>query len=185
MQKTAAKGHAKKHAKSAHHKHQQHHVKHHPVHHHKKAKAHGHNVHAKAKHPAHAKAKALAVADGVACCTIEALAASLRYQGLPVTDAEVLDLFRLADGDEDTGMPVRAALEAAAEFGLAGTRLAGFGAADLTGMPAGGLILGVELPGQHTVLATPEGWWSWGELWCPWCEFGDVVVDEAWAVTWA
>jgi hypothetical protein len=47
-----------------------------------------------------------------------------------------------------------------------------------------GLILGVDLPGPHTVLATPEGWWSWGELYCPWCEWPDAVIEEAWLVTW-
>ena len=51
--------------------------------------------------------------------------------------------------------------------------------------PGHSLILGVDLPGPHTVLATPEGWWSWGELFCPWCDFPDAVVEEAWAVSWA
>ncbi len=46
------------------------------------------------------------------------------------------------------------------------------------------LILGVDLPGPHTVLATPEGWWSWGELFCPWCDFPDAVIDEAWVIAW-
>lgn len=46
-----------------------------------------------------------------------------------------------------------------------------------------GLILGLELPGPHTVLATPEGWWSWGELLGP-AEFPDAVIEEAWAVSW-
>lgn len=48
----------------------------------------------------------------------------------------------------------------------------------------GSLILGVDLPGPHTVLATPEGWWSWGELHCPWCDFPDAVIEEAWEVSW-
>ena len=47
-----------------------------------------------------------------------------------------------------------------------------------------GFILGVDLPGPHTVLATPDGWWSWGEPWCPWCDFPDAVIEEAWVVSW-
>lgn len=46
------------------------------------------------------------------------------------------------------------------------------------------LILGVDLPGPHAVLATADGWWSWGELHCP-CEFPDAVIEEAWAVSWS
>lgn len=45
------------------------------------------------------------------------------------------------------------------------------------------VILGVDLPGSHTVLATPDGWWSWGELHDP-SGFPDAVIEEAWAVTW-
>ena len=45
------------------------------------------------------------------------------------------------------------------------------------------LILQVELPGPHAVLATPEGWWSWGELHDP-AEWPDAVVEEAWAIQW-
>lgn len=52
------------------------------------------------------------------------------------------------------------------------------------GAQRNGLILGVDLPGPHAVLATPDGWWSWGELHCP-CEFPDAVIEEAWAVSWA
>lgn len=43
------------------------------------------------------------------------------------------------------------------------------------------LILHVDAPGSHAVLATPRGWWSWGELYDPWrCR-----VSEAWAVSWS
>lgn len=45
------------------------------------------------------------------------------------------------------------------------------------------LILGVDLPGAHTVLATADGWWSWGECFQP-ETFPDAVIEEAWAVTW-
>lgn len=43
------------------------------------------------------------------------------------------------------------------------------------------LILGVDVPAPHAVLATADGWWSWGELLAPW----PARVDEAWAVSWA
>lgn len=250
-----AKGHSLKHSRAKKVKHHKT-TKHHPVHHAKAAAAKkAHHVTAKAKHPAHAKAKGLALDTGdVACCTAEALAASLSCQGLYIPDAAILELFRSAGGDEDRGIPVPVLLEAAAELGLAGYRPvfryipdwhfggigrhAGFqdrltvtadtqgpaavcerpeavvrageprhrdiGSGDggslarmTGGLPDGrldggrviagglhGLILGVDLPGQHAVLATPEGWWSWGELWCP-CEFPDAVIDGAWAVEWA
>jgi hypothetical protein len=45
------------------------------------------------------------------------------------------------------------------------------------------LILGIDLPGPHAVLAAADGWWSWGELHCP-CEWPDAVIEEAWALTW-
>lgn len=43
------------------------------------------------------------------------------------------------------------------------------------------LILGVDVPGPHCVLATPAGWWSWGQLWSPW----NARIEEAWAVSWS
>lgn len=45
------------------------------------------------------------------------------------------------------------------------------------------LILGLDLPGAHAVLATADGWWSWGELHDP-AEWPGAVVEEAWAVAW-
>lgn len=48
---------------------------------------------------------------------------------------------------------------------------------------AASLILGVELPGAHAVLATPRGWWSWGELYDP-SDFPEAVVEAAWTVRW-
>lgn len=44
-----------------------------------------------------------------------------------------------------------------------------------------GLILHVDVPGPHAVLATPDGWWSWGELYSPW----PCRISEAWAVSWS
>lgn len=43
------------------------------------------------------------------------------------------------------------------------------------------LILGIDAPGPHCVLATADGWWSWGELYSPW----PCRVDQAWAVSWS
>jgi hypothetical protein len=37
------------------------------------------------------------------------------------------------------------------------------------------------VPGPHAVLATRDGWWSWGELFTPW----PARVSEAWAVSWS
>jgi hypothetical protein len=44
----------------------------------------------------------------------------------------------------------------------------------------GHLILSVDVPGPHAVLATADGWWSWGELYDPW----PCRVSDAWAVSW-
>jgi hypothetical protein len=48
----------------------------------------------------------------------------------------------------------------------------------------GSLILGVELPGPHALLAAPDGLWSWGEPFNP-SEWPGMVVEEAWAVSWS
>jgi hypothetical protein len=42
-------------------------------------------------------------------------------------------------------------------------------------------ILHVDVPGPHAVLATADGWWSWGELYSPWA----ATVEAAWAVSWS
>jgi hypothetical protein len=145
------------------------------------------------------KKRGLALGDAVACCAAEALAASLRLSGLSVSDADVLALHRLSGADDEAGGTILAALEAASEFTMAGYRpvfeevmppdrlrrlLHAVPEPNLSSRVTGaGLVLGVDLPGPHTVLATPDGWWSWGELHCP-CEFPDAVIEEAWAVTW-
>jgi hypothetical protein len=70
----------------------------------------------------------------------------------------------------------------AVETGRASRLSAGTAAGDLISAEhSHGLILGVDLPGPHAVLATPGGWWSWGELYSPW----PCRVEEAWAVSWA
>ena len=151
----------------------------HAAKHHKAAKH-----HAKATKHKGTVARGLAIGTAVACCAAEALAASLRLPGLSVSDADVLALHRLSGADDETGAPILATLEAASGFGLAGLRLASFAPAAISETKFQGFILGVDLPGPHTVLATPDGWWSWGELWCPWCDFPDAVIEEAWVVSW-
>ncbi len=151
----------------------------------------------------------LALGEAVACCSAEALAASLRLAGYSVADADVLALYeRTADGP-DTGASILATLEAAAEFGLALTRPVRFERTwspceetwhrggcnprenplwplrvhDESGPPS--IILGLELPeGPHAVLADGTWWWSWGEPYDP-AAFPGAVIEEAWAVTWS
>ena len=150
----------------------------------KKAKA---KVTAKAKPATHAKAVALALGDGVACCAAEALAASLRLQGVRVSDEDVMALYWHTAGDPDAGASIQATLEAAWRFGLGGVRPAWYMEAATGELLYAGnapLILGLELPGPHAVLADNGGWWSWGELHDP-AEWPDAVVESAWAVTWA
>lgn len=147
----------------------------------------------------------------VACCAAEALAASLRLAGHPVGDEDVLALYWATAQDANAGASIWETLAAAAEFGLAGCapeswrqipgerdeagRAAQYslcgarcdeGAArgDAPFPVAHGLILGVDLPGPHTVTVAPDGeWLSWGESW-PRSKFRTAVIEEAWAITW-
>ena len=166
---------------------------------------------AAAKKAAHHPVRKLALGAGVACCSAEAVAASLRLAGWPVGDEDVLALYWRTAGDVDAGASILATLEAAAEFGLAGCRPAACGRRGrdyLTGTQGGHLpvpyftlgpaqspqgpagcpkattpplvILGITDPAPHAVLATADGWWSWGELYEPWT----ADIDEAWEVTW-
>jgi len=160
------------------------------------------------KHPK----RQLALGEGVACCAAEALAASLRLAGVPVSDDDVLDLYWRTAPDADAGASILATLEAGADFGIGSIQPGRLDYRPLTAQEcwrslgrrpgtevlqplaevvADGveffgreevhaLILGVDLPGPHAVLATPDGWHSWGELYDPWT--GDI--DEAWEVTW-
>lgn len=158
-------------------------------------------AHTKAKPAKHTKAHKLAIGDAVACCAAEALAATLRLAGQPVTSDQVLELYFYTAADEDAGAPIAVTLAAAAAHGLAGFRPVSFevctGARSRTwfppvletgrlavGSPAF-LILGAELPGPHA-LAVDErgGWWSWGRRWDP-SAFPAAVLEEAWAVTWS
>jgi hypothetical protein len=169
-------------------------------------KATGQKVTVKAKPTAHAKAKkkvGFAVGDWLPVCGFEAVAQSLRLAGQRVDDDEVLRLYDLCGSRE---VSIGEALTAAARFGLAGYRPAEFKAhpergefgklcSDLLGgtgqaspnplspfvVRGHGLILRIDVPGPHAVLATRDGWWSWGELHSPW----PARVSEAWAVSWS
>ena len=144
--------------------------------------------HAKhAKHATHAKKakkakRGLARSAGeVACCAAEALAASLRLAGGAVADEDVLALYWHTAHDADAGASIWETLEAAAEHGLAGVRLTSYDLAE-TYVSGRSLILGVDLPGPHTVCDDGTAWWSWGE---PLDPFPGAVIAEAWEVRWA
>jgi hypothetical protein len=125
----------------------------------------------------------LALGSAVACCSAEALAASLRLTGWPVTGADVLALYWHTARDEHAGASILATLEAAAEFGLAGIRPVGFEPASFYFPETRNWILGLALPAPHAVLDTGSEWISWRQAW-PVSAFPDVVLEEAWAVDW-
>ena len=131
-------------------------------------------------HQPRKKKRGLAVGEGVACCSAEALAASLRLAGWPVGDGDVLALHEAAGGSQDAGVSILAVLETAARVGLAGVHLRGFEPVTVTG---DGVIARVELPGAHALTVGGPGFWSWGE-WHPWEDFPGLVADEAWLVEW-
>ena len=158
------------------------------------SKATGHKVTTKAHHAHHAKAVGLAVGDWLPVCAFEAVAQSLRLAGQPVHDDDVCELWHLL-GERPDGVPVGEALAAVARFGLDSQRphfaqqppsgLAfefpcGVFVGDQVANDSHGLILRIDVPGPHAVLATDRGWWSWGELYDPW----PCRVEEAWAVSW-
>jgi hypothetical protein len=146
----------------------------------------GHKAPAAHKKPAAKKKPAprkLALGDAVACCSAEALAASLRLAGGSVSDDDVLALYWLTAGDADAGAPILGTLEAARGYGIGGCFPAGY-------RPAGALdfqrsvLLGLALPaGPHAVACDGARWWSWGEPYDP-ADFPGAVIEEAWVVTW-
>lgn len=172
-----------------------------------------HKATAGAKHKTtskhHAAKKRTLTPGDIGCCMVEALAMSLRLQGFRVTGDDVLDLFWRAGGDVDEGLPIAAGLEAAQRFGLAGVRPSwreldgaqdgpaprAAGGLGYPGRLRGGyrpdghlgdrdlLIIGVELPGPHTLLAANGRLWSWGEPFDP-AAWPDAVIEEAWAISW-
>jgi hypothetical protein len=86
---------------------------------------------------------------------------------------------RQADGLDDVAV---ALLDRDAPFGavLHDSHGGDVGRGDAASVLVHGLILGVDSPGPHAVLATPGGWWSWGQLYDPW----PCRIEEAWAVSW-
>ena len=134
-------------------------------------------------------AKAVGLSPGeVQCCAAQALATSARLAGHRVSDEDVLALYWHTASDPEAGASVEATMEAAWRYGLGGVRPR-FEVAKAHDfmtdfIPRGGLILGVELPGPHAVLAAPDGWWSWGEPFNP-ADWPGMVVEEAWAVSWS
>ena len=155
--KAPAKGHTAKHVTAK--KHHRAKAKHHPSKAKQPATAHaaGAKVHTVAGHPSHPKPRGFAVAEWAPVCALEAVAMSLRLAGQRVSDDDVVALWEAAGSPAD-GVTVPAALAA---FGLSA--------------PPEGIILGLDAPGPHAVLATAAGWWSWGELCAPWA----ACVEEA------
>ena len=83
------------------------------------------------------------------------------------------------DLDCEDGLFIPEALEVLGILGL----ITGFAPADLdSDLSRPGLVLGVDLPGPHALLTTPDGWWSWGEP-CDPADFPAAVIEEAWQVT--
>lgn len=146
----------------------------------------------------------------VAHCPAEAIAMAARLAGWAVSDQDVLDLYaRLADGPS-SGFTIAAALTAGLpgvtiDFDLAnfeemagrdsnpqtpipgrsaGTRLLAHTAPDSNTAPGHlSFILGVDLPGPHAVTVAPDGtWWSWGKPFDP-AEWSELVIEEAWTVS--
>lgn len=124
--------------------------------------------------------RGLALGD-VSCCAADALAWSLRLAGWPVDSDDVLALYKLTADSPDAGATILATLDAAHVFGLAGVQPVSFEAVTDLDDPRS-LLLGVDLPGRHTVFSN-GGWISWGR-WFPPGAFPDAVIEEAWVVTW-
>ena len=116
MKQTQAKGHTAKHTQSG--KHGGAPAKHTPKKAAKKPAATGHQpVHTVSGAPAQPKPRKLS-AGQVACCSAEALAASLRLAGGRVAEEDVLALYWRTAADPDAGASILATLRAASEFGL-------------------------------------------------------------------
>jgi hypothetical protein len=176
--KPAGRGHTRKHTATA--KHTSGKGKHHPSKqkkpHHRTQPAKVHTV--AAGQGQHARRGLTTTAGGLECCAAEAVAASLRLTGRPVTAADVAGLYGRVSDATDAGASILATLEAAATWGLGGARPAGWMPA---GAGAGTVLLGVDTPGPHTIAVAPCGCWlSWGHAWEPW----DATVEEAWEITW-
>jgi hypothetical protein len=144
------------------------------------AGAHAAHVHAVARHSGHPTPSKWSPNTDVACCAAEALAASLRLSGRPVSDQDVLDLYWLTSDDPDAGAGLWETIEAAAMYGLAGVRPLDARPATLF---AAGVVLGVDLAERHAVTVDGHGVWTWGQ-WRPVPCGLLAAADEAWAITW-
>lgn len=202
-----------------------HHAHHHPAHHHGQhpgklnltvpVPAHHHHKPKATRKPKKAhKPRGLAIGSAWACCSAEALGASLRLAGWPVGDADVLALHVAAGGTRDAGVPIAAALETAAHYGLAERRpvFAEYQIDDPS-LPFGQLLRDVLDPdfgevddnlgrGPAVGGRFGHGLIVGAELpgahalaadcdgawtwgeWHPWECFGGAVIEEAWEVTW-
>lgn len=164
--KTAAAGHTSKHVSSTKHGKTS---KHSPAKTKKTRTTGTAKAHTKATHATHAKARSSAVGDLLPVCSLEAVAQALRLGGTRVTDDDVAA--RWAELGE-LSIP-----DAAEAFRISVRQAVGPGAFSAENLCVP-LLLGVDVPGPHAVLATSAGWWSWGELYSPW----PCRVEEAWAV---
>ena len=151
-------------------------------------KKHQPTAHAKhLQHVAHEEhiGKAPLLVGDVACCSAEALAASLRASGATVADEDVLSLYWRTARDPDSGASLLATLRAASEFGLAGHRPRWF--RPFTSLDAEpGRLIHTELPGgPHSLYIDPagRGVWSWGDIY----DVRDLKAGpplEVWVVAW-
>ncbi len=160
----------------------------HPHHHHggvSQTVGHG-PVHApKPKRPKRKKpVRKLSPGWDVACCSAQAVGTLLGWG-----HDDVLALYWRTADDPDAGASIedtlaavrvqRRSLAAAAAALECTTALYPWAC---NAVP--GLILGVTLPEPHALAVKPDGtWWSWGEPFDP-AAWPDLVIDEAWAVTW-
>lgn len=154
--------------------------------HHKAAPAHHATPHHPSTHnpkgpkqPA-AKTRKLALSGAVACCSVEALAASLRLVGHPVSGSDVYRLYRAISRSDDAGATILATLKAASTFGLAGMRLADFRAVPVSSPH---VVVGGELPGSHALYQERGRAWSWGAP-LDLTGFPGWEPEEAWEVFW-
>lgn len=181
-----AAGHSAKHVSSS-----KHHVtsKHSPTAAKKAASGTKAKVATKGTHAKHAKAVGFAVGDLLPVCAFEAVAQSLRLAGQPVHDDEVAWLWELS-GRRELSIPEALRMFSSTQRrgtivppsgGLSYSSRIWRSPSRIISSWSTSLILGVDVPGPHAVLATPDGWWSWGELYDPW----PCTVSEAWAVSWS
>lgn len=165
-----------------------------------------------AKPAAPAKARKLALGS-LSCCSAQAVAMSARLAGAVMGADDIEALYWATAASEDAGASILATLEAASVHGLASVGPVSFrplfevpeqgepllGGSFHLGRPAGvrddrdlhvgpvhafSVILGLELPGPHAVLAVGDTWWSWGRPWHR-SAFPNARVEEAWAVSWS